>query len=175
MYLFKNCDTLYFPNAYPSDLIKPLENINKEYFLGFCGTPFNYRVDSINLIEKKLNLQVKNDYYKLGNEMIESINSYKIHFNKSENDDINYRVFETMGCKTLLLTSNNENINTFFTDMFDIVIYNSDEEMLEKIKFLQNNQHIIETISNNGYENVIKNHTYDVRAIQLIAHIKKIK
>ena len=34
--------------------------------------------------------------------MVDAINSYYIHFNRNIGDDINYRTFETTGCKTLL-------------------------------------------------------------------------
>jgi len=173
MLKFKRYFTEYFPNAYPSDLIKPLENIDKNNLIGFCGTPFHFREHNIDLIEKKLNINVKKDYYVIGFPMVESINSYKIHFNQSLSNDINYRVFETMGCNTLLLTSNIENIDTFFSDMYDIVTYKSEDEMIEKIKYLQNNEEEIIKISNNGYQNVIKNHTFDNRTKELINIIKK--
>ena len=78
-----------------------------------------------------------------------------------------------MGCNTLLLTNNTENITKFFKDMEDVVIYNDTDDLIDKIDYLIKNQNIIDTISKKGYENVIKNHTYDKRAEELISILKK--
>jgi spore maturation protein CgeB len=105
--------------------------------------------------------------------MVEAINTYKIHFNKTLKNDINYRVFETMGTKTMLITNDTENISKFFTDMEDIVIYKNDDELYEKLEFLKNNESEIFRIAENGYNNVLNNHTYKNRANQLIEIIKE--
>ena len=173
--LFNGFNTKYFPNAYPSDLIKPIGDINKEHFLGFCGTPFPERESIINSIENDLTLNVKKDFWVLGDDMVNSINSYKIHLNKTIKNDINYRVFETLGCGTCLLTNDVENINTFFTDMVDIVTYSNYNELIDKINFLNKNQHVIDEISKKGLENVLNNHTYDNRAKLFVDIINGIK
>ena len=131
---FKTSKTFYFPNAYPSDLISPIDGIDKNTFLGFCGSLLN-RSEILDKLENKFGL--KKDIWKLGNEMIKTINGYKIHFNKTLSNDINYRIFETMGCNTLILTNHTENINTFFNDMENIVIYNNETELFEKLKSLK--------------------------------------
>jgi hypothetical protein len=167
---FNNVKTYYFPNAYPSDLIYPMPEISKDYFIGFCGSLLN-RSNYLHKLESKFNL--KTDIWKLGKNMVESINSYKIHFNKTLKNDINYRVFETMGIKTMLITNYTENIDKFFTDMKDIVIYKNDNELYEKLEFLKNNESEIFRVAENGYNNVLKNHTYKNRANRLIEIIKE--
>lgn len=162
---FKQSKTFYFPNAYPSDLISPIDNVNKDIFLGFCGSLLN-RTNILNKLENKFNL--KKDIWKLGDDMVKSINRYKIHFNQTLSNDINYRVFETMGCNTLLLTNNTENINTFFKDMENIVIYNNEDELFDKINFLLFKNDLIKKISNSGYELVKNKHTYDNRVDVLL-------
>jgi hypothetical protein len=166
---FKNVKTHYFPNAYPSDLITPIESIEKNHFLGFCGSLLN-RQNYLNMLH--INFGLHSDIWKLGYDMVKAINSYKIHFNKTLKNDINYRIFETMGVNTMLITNNTENLSKFFTDMEDIVIYNNDKELVDKLNFLKNNELEIGRISKNGYNNVLKNHTYDVRSEQLINVIK---
>jgi glycosyltransferase involved in cell wall biosynthesis len=167
---FNNVKTYYYPNAYPSDLIKPLPNILKKHLLGFCGS----LLDRGNYIDRLRNdFGLHADIWKLGNSMVESINTYKIHFNKTLKNDINYRVFETMGTKTMLITNNTENLTNFFTDMEDIVIYNNDNELYDKLNYLRNNESEIYRIAENGYNNVIKNHTYNNRADRLIQIINE--
>lgn len=162
---FKTSKTFYFPNAYPSDLISPIDGIDKNIFLGFCGSLLN-RSEILNKLETKFGL--KKDIWKLGNEMVKTINGYKIHFNKTLSNDINYRIFETMGCNTLMLTNSTENINTFFNDMKNIVIYNNEIELLEKLNILYSDNDLIKKISNSGYELVKNNHTYDNRVDVLL-------
>lgn len=164
---FKQSKTFYFPNAYPSDLISPINGVSKDVFLGFCGSLLN-RNDILNKLENKFNL--KKDIWRLGDEMVKTINRYKIHFNQTLSNDINYRVFETMGCGTLLLTNVTENINKFFTDMENIVIYNNKNELFEKLEFLSYNDELIGKIGNSGYELVKNNHTYDNR-IEVLLNI----
>jgi len=162
---FKTSKTFYFPNAYPSDLISPIDGVDKNIFLGFCGSLLN-RSEILDKLENKFGL--KKDIWKLGNEMVNTINGYKIHFNKTLSNDINYRIFETMGCNTLMLTNSTENINTFFNDMENIVIYNNEIELFEKLSILHSDNNLIKKISNSGHELVKNNHTYDNRADVLL-------
>ncbi len=162
---FNGVKTFYFPNAYPSDLISPIHDVKKDIFLGFCGSLLN-RHEILNDLEKKFGL-VK-DILKLGNDMVKSINGYKIHFNRTLSNDINYRVFETMGCNTLSLTNQTENIDVLFKDMENIVIYKNREELYEKLKVLSENDSLIKKISSSGYDLVNKKHTYDNRVDVLL-------
>lgn len=166
---FKTSKTVYFPNAYPSDLIRPIDGVDKNIFLGFCGSLLN-REPILSKLEK--NFGLKKDIWKLGDDMVNTINSYQIHFNQTLSNDINYRVFETMGCNTMLLCNNTENISTFFSDMKDIVIYTNENDLFDKINYLINNKNIISKISQEGYNNVINNHTYDNRVDILLDVIK---
>jgi spore maturation protein CgeB len=100
--------------------------------------------------------------------MVKTINGYKIHFNQTLSNDINYRVFETMGCNTLMITNNTENINTFFSDMENIVVYNNENELFEKLELLSYNNDLITKISNSGYQLVKNKHTYDNRVDVLL-------
>ena len=162
---FKTSKTFYFPNAYPSDLISPIDGVDKNIFLGFCGSLLN-RSEILDKLENKFGL--KKDIWKLGNEMVNTVNGYKIHFNKTLSNDINYRIFETMGCNTLMLTNSTENINTFFNDMENIVIYNNEIELFEKLNILYSDNDLIKKISNSGYELAKNNHTYNNRVDVLL-------
>ena len=162
---FKTSKTFYFPNAYPSDLIFPIVGVNKNIFLGFCGSLLN-RSKILDKLENKFGL--KKNIWKIGNKMVETINGYNIHFNKTLSNDINYRVYETMGCNTLMLTNSTENINTFFNDMKNIVIYNNETELFEKLNTLSLDNDLIKKISNSGYELVKKNQTNENRTDVLL-------
>jgi spore maturation protein CgeB len=82
-------------------------------------------------------------------------------------------VFETLGVNTCLLTNKVENLNNFFVDMEDLVMYETYDELIDKINFLIKNENKINEISNSGYNKVVKNHTYDNRALEFIKIIEK--
>jgi len=67
-----------------------------------------------------------------------------------------------------VVTNNTENINTFFKDMENIVIYDNETELFEKLNVLSLDNNLIKKISNSGYELVKNNHTYDNRADVLL-------
>lgn len=162
--------SIYFPNAYPSDLIYPM-NIEKKTNIGFCGNVLN-RGDLISHLSK---FDIKKDIFVIGEEMVRIINSYKIHFNKNISIDINYRTFETCGCGTFLLTNYTPNLEKLFDIGNEIVVYNDLEDLDKKVTYYLENEEEREAIAKAGYQRAIKNHTYDVRALQLIDLIKSIK
>jgi hypothetical protein len=168
--LFKQkCE--YFPNAYPEDLIKPIEGVEKINDVGFCGNWLN-RVQWVNTIERN-GFQVKKDIFVIGEDMVNAINSYKIHFNRNLSVDINFRTFETMGCKTLLLTNYTPGLETLFNIGENIMVYDNEFDLIDKIKYFLSNTEHRKIFEQKSYEHVLKNHTYDVRAKNLIDIINK--
>lgn len=165
-YFNKFSKTVYFPNAYPDDLIFHKPEIEKSYDIGFCGSLISDREMWINIISQKYNL--KKDIFVIGDEMVNAINSYKLNFNKTLADDINYRVFETMGCKTALITNKPPGIESFFKDEEHLIYYNNIGDLLEKISFYLKNENKLKIIAENGYNIVKQKHTYFERAKQLV-------
>jgi hypothetical protein len=155
---FKQFKTYYLPNAYPDDLIDYKPNISKKYDVGFCGNIISRGewIDSIPNIHK--------DIFVIGDDMVDAINSYKIHFNRNLAEDINYRTFETLGCKTFLLTNFTENLDKLFKIGEHLDTYSSKQDLLEKIKFYLSNDEIRNRMSESGYKWVRGNHTFVNRA-----------
>ncbi|WP_405606323.1 glycosyltransferase [Polaribacter sp. Asnod1-A03] len=63
------------------------------------------------------------------------------------------RTFEIPACKTALLTEYNQEIASFYKDD-EVVFYNSEEELIEKIKYLFKNKKELKNISERGYKRV---------------------
>ncbi len=165
------CDknSLWFPNCYDDDYITPLE-VKKEYLVGFCGNYVN-RKPYFDFISTKIPFKLDIDVR--GSNMIRAINSYKIHFNKNIANDINYRSFETLGCKTALLTDYNEqyeelgfknNKNTFF--------YKDVYEAIDILNYLKDNENVINDVAEEGFLFVKQKHTFKNRAKHLLRFIK---
>lgn len=159
----------WFPNAYPSDLIYPIEGIEKNG-VGFCGNLLN-RQPYLDYLRDNVNIRFDN--FVIGSNMVRTVNSYKIGWNRNLKDDINYRTFETPGCRTFLVTNETDRLRDLFEIDRHIVTYNSIESCVEKIKYyLQNDKERIE-IEKSGYEHVKAYHTYDNRAQELLLILKK--
>jgi len=167
---FKKHKTYYFPNAYPSDLIYHKPEIIKKYDVGFCGGDGN-RTGWINFLAQNINF--KRDNFVIGDEMVDAINSYRIHFNRNIANDINYRTFETVGMKTLMLTNYTENLENLFDIGKHLVTYDSQQDLLDKVNYYIKNEDERKVIEEAGYNHVIKHHTYDVRVLELLDIIKE--
>jgi len=152
--------TEFFPNAYPRDIIYPM-NIEKTIDVGFCGNVNNrgYFIQG---------LCITPDVMKIGQDMVRCINSYNIHWNRNIAHDINYRTFETLGCKTFLLTNETDVLSTLFDVGKHLVTYDNLEDCFEKIEYYLTHDDERESIANAGYEHVINNHSYDNRADLLL-------
>jgi|19_taG_2_1085344.scaffolds.fasta_scaffold03801_4 hypothetical protein len=167
---FKNQKCHYFPNAYPDDLIYPINDIEKIHDIGFCGNYVN-RKQWIDNINKKYN--IKRDIFVIGKNMVKTINGYKIHFNKNIGGDINFRTFETLGCKTFLLTDKTPGLNDLFKIGEEIIIYNNMNDLLDKINYYLKNEKEREEVTTKGYNKVKQYHTYNNRANELVSLINK--
>jgi len=166
-YLNKN--SVWFPNCFDNGLIYPKPSI-KRADVGFCGNICNRKAYFDFL---KLNFNFVTDFFVIGDEMVNAINSYKIHFNKNLSNDINYRNFETIGCGIPLVTSYNYQYEELgFKDKANCCFYNNTNELLDIIESLLSDNRLLNQIANNGYE-LSKKHNYDIRAGQLIEILEK--
>ena len=100
--------------------------------------------------------------------MVNTINSYKIHLNCNISNDINYRTFETCGCGTMLLTNYTPGLEKLFDIGKEIVVYESIEDLDNKVKYYLENEDERNMIAETGYQRAKKDHTYFERAKKLI-------
>jgi len=160
---------VWFPNAYDSELIDSTNNfLDKKYYVGFCGNYIQDRDDFYNKINQ--HYKIKLDIQVLGKDMVHAINSYKIHINKNHSTDINYRSFETIGCKTVLMTNQNYQYEKLgFIDGENYITYNPNdfESIISKLDYYNSNLDELEKICEKGYI-LAKKHTYYERVKTLI-------
>lgn len=157
-------DSVWFPNAYDDTLIKPLST-DKKHDVGFCGN-VNNRGRLLSVIENQFEL--KKDIFVIGDDMVSAINSYKVHFNCNIGIDINYRSFETIGCKTALVTNYNPAYDKLgFVHGENCMMYNDLNGLVVSIRTLLDDPSLLSKISEAGYI-LAKNHTYDKRAEELL-------
>jgi glycosyltransferase involved in cell wall biosynthesis len=77
---------------------------------------------------------------------------------------VNYRTFETLACKTFLLSDYTNELEKLFENKREIVMVNDEKEIIELAQYFLDNEEERKKIASNGYEKVIKNHTFKQRA-----------
>lgn len=157
----------WFPNAYDDMRIRRVPELRKQYNIGFCGSMAARKahLDALGVFDIHLDLRV------LGKAMVRAINSYRIHFNRNEKGDINYRNFETIGCGTLLLTNEDEQYADLgFVHGGNCLLYKSIPHMVSLVADVLADKSHLEFMSAAGLE-LAKQHTYAVRARQLLAKV----
>jgi len=161
---------IWFPNSFDQNLVVPID-VEKEHDFGFCGSYVN-RKEILHWLQQHFGLHM--DIFVIGENMVKAINSYKCHFNLNmswtRNSAINYRNFETIGCGTLLLTSDSSEYSELgFKDGENCFIYSSVDELQKKINFIKNND--VSEVAAAGLK-LSKNHTYDQRVKKLLEDIE---
>lgn len=155
------------PLAYPKG-----ELLTKKYDVCFVG-----HVNSLNR-ENALNrifYEFPNFYYgqALFEEAARKFSESKIVFNISMTDDINMRTFEAMATGSLLLTNWIPTIEELFEDGKHLVLYRSEEEMVDKARYYLKHDDEREAIAQAGYEAVIKNHKIQDRVDVILGEFMK--
>jgi hypothetical protein len=157
----------WFPNCYDDELVYPMPGVEKNVPIGFCGNYVN-RKTWIDKLQAGFGL--KPDIFVIGKGMVEAINSYKIHFNRNMSDDVNYRTYETLGCRTMLLTNPTPNLDRLFHIWSDLAVYRDEPELIEKVRYYLDHDKDREEMAEKGYQTVKSKHTYNNRA-QLLLEI----
>ena len=100
---------------------------------------------------------------KLFNEIHNSEICLNFHTNVSKNYCGNYRMFESTGLKSCLITEEKDNIKDLYEPDHEVVTYKSYDELENKLKDLMTNQKLREQIAINGYKRTLKDHTLQKR------------
>ena len=98
----------------------------------------------------------------------------RIGFNRSVKNDVNMRVFETLGCGTLLLTNDlrdNRQDELLIPDRH-LVTYGGNEELLDKLRFYLAHAEIRDQIAQAGHAEVLARHTYLHRMKSLLETVR---
>lgn len=96
-----------------------------------------------------------------------------IHADSSPHYASNMRLFEATGVGTCLLTDWRPNLPELFDPEREVVVYRSAEECMEKARWLLAHPTERAAIAQAGQQRVLRDHTYQVRAVQLDQIIRK--
>ena len=121
------------------------KDIEKTSLIGFCGNRNPERNHYIDRLSNEFDMV--QDIFVIGDDMVNAINSYHIHFNQNLGypHGFSYRVPETLACGTLLLT-NDSYMHEFLglEDTKNCLIYNTFDDIIDKLKWVKEGNRIQE-------------------------------
>lgn len=158
-------------NGFDESVHYPMNNVKKDIDVLFIGNITERRKEYLKYLSEKINIY---EGHAFGKEMVQLVNRAKIVINIHAEDflDIETRVFEVLGCKTLLLTEPLAQDNPFEKGKHYVECLNK-SDMIKKIKYYLKNEIEANTIADAGYKEAIKKHTYLNRAEEIVIKFKK--
>ncbi len=133
------------------------------------------RYDVINTVLTNFKTNDYKKFYK-NNEMGKIYSSSKIIFNKSINNDLNMRFFESICSGGLLVTDKIKNgVNDLFLNKFHYISYSSAKDAIHKISYYLKNDKDRKLIANRGQKLAMKSHTYKHRLITILKLVSQKK
>jgi spore maturation protein CgeB/2-polyprenyl-3-methyl-5-hydroxy-6-metoxy-1,4-benzoquinol methylase len=143
---------------------------DKRFEVAFVGsiTPLNRERNALLMrLAEKFPLHVDRCFLE---EMALTYSRAKIVFNRSIKNDLNMRVFEAMATGSLLVTdeAQGSGLTDFFQDQRHLVIYRSEAELFERVDYYLENHEERERIAAEGRREVLRRHSYEVRAAQMM-------
>lgn len=142
----------------------------KNYALSFVGSLSHNsrRQKLLELLDKAVQIHCERCWW---DDMARVISQSEMTFNNAIKNDLNMRVFEALSIGTLLITdqARGSGQDILFKNGEDLAVYRSDEELLDVIRFYQNNPVLREEVAARGRRLVQNAHTYAHRAADLLA------
>ena len=86
---------------------------------------------------------------------------------------VNFRDFEAPMSGALLITQFSKELEHFYEDGKEVISFNNEHELLDKVNFYSRNKKSGEIIAQAGYERAIKDHTWESRFRDLFIYLEK--
>lgn len=157
-------------------LIESLINVNIDLSIfGYLNEPKSLKRKMVNFLlpdrgySQKLKQKVQSPLF--GLDMYQAIlNSNMVlnnHIDAVGNYAGNMRLFEATGVGACLLTDKKQNLHKLFKIDEEVVVYDSVDECIEKINWLNNHPEERERIAKAGQQRTLKDHTFTNRSQEL--------
>ncbi|MBD3194337.1 MAG: glycosyltransferase [Candidatus Lokiarchaeota archaeon] len=179
----------YYDNHFYAPTVERLQSGNDIYDWVFVGNRNNPKLERESKLKKILRSLRKSKFkicgkgysfkadYVTGTELANLFSCSKmvINFTYKLNPcdlQMSDRIFKVMGCGAMFLTEPIMGIEKLFTPGKHLVQFNSLDDLVEKITYYKSetNAHRREEIALNGKQEVLNNHTIDIRAKEYIKH-----
>lgn len=186
----------YFKIAFEPRVLDKIGEQSKKYGAVFVGGFTPQHAQGTKILEKAAK-KTKIDIWGRGVEFLSptsglrktyhgeawALNMYKIlaqskisinrHIDVAENYANNMRLYEATGVGTMLLTDSKKNLGELFRVGKEIVDYNNEDDLTDKIKYFLEHEKEREDIAKAGQKRTLKEHTYSERMKELIRILSK--
>lgn len=156
---------IYLPYAYSEEYHKP----QKEKVLFDCCL-LGLHYPNRNALVDNLRQRGIKVYYDLGpcfDEARMIYNQAPIGLNWSSKQDLVARVFELLGMKRLAVVNDVPDLDTFFKDTVDLIVFKTLDEAIEKIVYYLDHTDEMKHIAAKGHQTV-KPHTWSARVDKIL-------
>ncbi|MEW5805353.1 MAG: glycosyltransferase [Patescibacteria group bacterium] len=102
--------------------------------------------------------------------LVEIMNNLKLTL-KGVREQIKGRNFEVPGCGGFLLTGQADNLEEYYQDGKEIVVFKDTNDLIEKIRYYLKNDKEREVIASAGYQRTLRDHTYEKRFDEIFQKI----
>jgi GT2 family glycosyltransferase/spore maturation protein CgeB len=150
----------------------PIEGVQRDIDVSFVGQPHGDRRHIISVLRSAgINVQAYGTGWEKRlsfSEMVSVFNRSKINLNLSNGasgtfQQIKGRNFEVPACRAFMLTGAAENLYEYYDYGKEIVVFNSTDELVSKVRYYLSNYAEREQIASAGYARTVKDHTYAKR------------
>lgn len=176
-YLKENIPSIFFPMASSEEFYYPM-NINKKYDVGFIGNKYGYREELVNsLIKAGINVEARGTGWPAGRIKLEDNNKF---FNECKiilgmgtvghcKDFYTQKLrdFDAPLSGGVYITHNNKDLTHLFIEDEEILLCDTINDYIYKIKKLLKDEEKIKNISKAAHRKAIKSHTYERRFLKL--------
>jgi hypothetical protein len=167
----------WLPLACAPDAHYPLD-VPKAFDISFVGAAtmpvHRERARLLRLLAEHFSVEALERVH--GNEYCHHTCGGRLTFNHSAIEDVNMRIFEALAMGCPLLTNRASAFNGLL-DLFEeskhLIVYDSDEDLLEKVRHYLDEQPARDAIAQSGREQVLARHTYDHRVTEILDTVRR--
>ncbi len=168
-----NKNSYFLPLGADQLVHRQIENKNKTIEVGFCG---NLNTNRINMINYLLYKGIPVQYSYSTEKYAEIVSNTRININIGITPTgIQQRIFETMCMGGFLITNKLQGGTEIFKDKDHLVYYKDFDELVTLCYNYINEPNEMNRISENGRNEVLKNHLYINRVQQIVGDVCRMK
>ncbi len=142
-----------------------------DYDLKIWGTDWDMRTKLANFIQRSGSRVDTDEIVKIYNASRININLHSSTYHKGVNpfgDFVNPRTFEIMSCGGFQLVDRRSELNNLFKEGEEVVIFDDQNDLRQKIEYYLKNPDEAHIISENGRNRVLRDHTYEKRMEEML-------
>lgn len=166
----------YLPYAISPDHHRIIGDVKRDIEIGFLGSiggTYSERTEFCNNIENyDIKVKIMNGF--CGEDYARALNRFYMTLNLNVgfgNGLLNGRTFESIGCGSLLLNNDCEEIHIAFKKDEEIFTYRTSEDVVKIVNFVRNNREEAEKVRMAGIQSVLDRHTYKKRAEEILSKL----